>query len=223
MKLNISEHFLILALHPEKPHFIVTQPALNAGFIGSVFLDLSVTQQIEMQDATIAVTSQKQPASGIEGKILKAISESQKPRKARRWIAKFSQKARRYRLEVMKDLEKKGYVKIEHRSFLFIPYHRFRLINKPYRLQLAMDLRNAIIQGKTDDPRKAALLGLVKACKMQKTLSTDRNDLAVIKKKLKAMEEKEPISEGVDKVIREMQAAIVGAVVASSVAATSSH
>jgi len=218
MKLNTSEKFLILALHPDKPRFLITQPALNAGFIGSILMDLSIDQMVEIKNSYIIHADKKSSGKEADRLILDKIMAASKPRKVKRWIANLSQRARKYRQLVLKDLEKNGFVKIESARFLFFKYKRIRLINKPFRTQLAMELRNAILHGKSVDHERAAILGMVQACKMHKMLSTDKSDLAIIRKKLKVLITKDSITQGVGQVISEMQAAIVGAVIASTVA-----
>ena len=223
MKLNTAQKFLILALHPDKARFLITQPALNAGFIGSVLMDLALDQRIEIRDGVLSAVRANVKSSAAQDLIHAKIEAAGKPKKIKRWIAKFVQSGRKYRHMDIRELEQGNYVKMEEKRFLIFPYRKIRLVNKHERNKLVMELRNAIIHGKPITSETAAILSIMDACKMHKILSTDKSDLSVIKSKMKDLVQKHPISEGVDKVIREMQAAIVGAVVASSVATSASH
>ncbi len=60
------------------------------------------------------------------------------------------------------------------------------------------------------------MLGLIEACKMHKIIAKDKSEIKICKRKLAELIKSDSIAQGVDKVIKEMQAVIIGAVVASA-------
>ena len=47
-KLSLAEKFLLLALHPEKSKYLISDQALIAGFTGAIFLDLTLEGKLEI-------------------------------------------------------------------------------------------------------------------------------------------------------------------------------
>lgn len=56
------------------------------------------------------------------------------------------------------------------------------------------------------------VLGLIEACKMHKILTSDKVELKRLKQELKEIINESPISNTVDKTIKQVQAAIIGAI-----------
>ena len=85
---------------------------------------------------------------------------------------------------------------------------------------MVAELRETLFGNRKIDNETAMLLGLVQACKMHKVVCHGRDEVKACKARLKEILERDIISSGVDKVIREMHAAVMGAVVASTAATT---
>jgi hypothetical protein len=64
------------------------------------------------------------------------------------------------------------------------------------------------------------ILSLIEACKMHEILTSDRSELRELRKELKSLLKDSPIADVLDKTIKQVQAAIMGAVIASTVASS---
>jgi hypothetical protein len=194
-----------------KSRFLVSEQVKNVGLIGSILLDLASAGKIEIMDGKLTAKSVDSDLSAAHKAVLEEIHNSPKERKVKRWVSRFSQKSGRYRKMVLQDLERKGAIVMEHHKFLFIKYYRTRLTNTPVRERLIGDLRAIIFNNKPPQAEDSALLGMIEAGKIYKIVSKDRQEVKQCKKKLKALKDSDLIVQGVDRVIKEMQVAIIAA------------
>ena len=95
MELNISEKFLLLAHHPKKKRFIVSDIRLKYGLIGAVLLDLSLEEHFEIKNKKVIVKSNSKHSDFVFHELLQAMKNSGKDRKLRYWVRNFSYKARK--------------------------------------------------------------------------------------------------------------------------------
>lgn len=221
MKFNIAENFILLNKKPDKAGYYFSGPVLSAGLTGAVLFDLSLEGKIELKEQVIIAKSAKTDLSETHDQVLKILYNDKKVRKIKNQIARISRKSCKYRHQILSDLEKKRIVRVENKRFLFIPYKSARVLDTSVRSKLIDELRAVVLKGKKPDPEMTSLLGLVEAGKMYKVLSRDKSEIKKIKAKLKDILSDDSISQGVNKVIREMQAAIAAAVVVTSAGATS--
>jgi Golgi phosphoprotein 3 len=222
MKENTAEKFFILIQHPDKSRFIVSEQTKNAGLIGSILLDLANAKNLEIESGKLIVKSTNTDLSQTHKTILEQIEKSTRIRKIKTWISKFSRKSRKYQKEILLGLDNKGIIKIDHRSFLGIKYYKTQLTNSAIRESIINEIRDIIFKDSKISEENSLIIGLVEACKMHKIIANDKSEIRICKRKLAEIIKSDSIAQGVDKVIKEMQAAIIGAVVASTVAATAS-
>jgi len=184
--------------------------------IGALFIELSFNKIIEINNHYVSVkivpNSIKNPVDGM----LQKIHQKKRIKKAKFWISKFAHSPGKFKTYFLEEMAKKRLIKIERKRFLFIPYKRISLINKREREQLITSLRAALLQGQEMTGEKASLLGLIGACKIAKVLCRDKQELKMIKTKLKELMDSDQISHDVDQVIKEMHAAVIAAVTAST-------
>lgn len=222
MILSTAEKFLILSIHPNKSRFIIQDNVANIGFIGSVFLDLVLLKAIEIKNDSIYTlildTNLEEPYNTIYNEIKK----SKKQLKIKRWIAKLSPKSRKYQKFVFIKLENKNIIQIENKSFLFFKYYKTTLTNKYIRTYLIDKIRDYLFYNKKIDPNLYMLLGLIDSCKMHQIICNDKCEKKECKSILKNLPDNDAIANGVDIVIKEMQMAITGAIIASTVVVNSS-
>ncbi len=214
------EKFLILIQHPDKCRFIVSEQIKNAGLIGSILLDLANSNNIEIDNGKLLIKSKNTDLSKSHFMILEQIDKSSRIRKIKTWINKFSRKSRKIQKEILLVLESKGVIKIHQKSFLGIKYYNTQLIDVSVRDSIINEIRDIIFNNSTISKDNALILGLIEACKMHKVIAKDKNEIKICKRELANIIKSDLISQGVDKVIKEMQVAIIGAVVASTIAAS---
>ena len=221
MAQTTSEKFLVLIQNPEKSNSLISPQLRNVGFIGSILLDLVNEKKIELENGKIKVKSNKTKLSASHEQILELISQSKKTKKIKTWISKFSRKSRHFQKQIFEQLERKRVIRIEYKKFLFFKYYKTKLIDRKSREQLIKEIRDVIFNNRPIDNANAAILGLIQACKMHKVVCHDKKEIKECKLKLKEIIKNDSISQGVDKVIKEMQAAIAVVVTTSGVAASS--
>ena len=219
---NTAEKFLLLIQHPTKSKFLVAEHIKNAGLIGSILLDLANEKRIEIESGKLMLKSTNTKLSPAHAIVLRQIESAQKSRKVKTWIMRFSRKIKKYQIELLLELEREKVVKIEYEKFLFFKYYRTRLVNCKIREQLIDEIRERLLNFKQFSSEDALILGLIKACNMYKIVCKNKQEIKICKNRINEIIKSNSIALGVDEVIKEMQAAIFGAVVTSSLAATMS-
>jgi hypothetical protein len=219
---NIAEQFLLLIQNPEKRGYLIQDPYKSIGIIGAILMDLSLHNSIKAEYGLFKVIAKPDNLPAPHRDVLYTIESSPKLRKPKVWVSKLSKKSRSYIEQISTDLENRGIIRIEQRHFLFIKWIRTELTNPSDRWNLIKELRAIVFGSEPLTPESASLLGLVKACEMYKVICIDRSEVKECKFKLKNILANNIISSGVDEVIKEIQAAIILGIVASSAAASSS-
>lgn len=222
MEKKIAEKFLLLALHPEKARYKIGSQHLSAGLIGAILFDLTLDKKLSIEGKFLKPLVSGVKADDAHGIILKKILEREKPRKIKNWVSRLNTKSRKYRFMIFEEMERKRLVSVERKKFLFIPYKVARLRDIKNRNRLMGDLRTLVLDKKRLNDENAALLSLAYACKMHKILGKNKEENKKIKTQLKDILNQSAISGEVDKVIKEMQAAVTIAVTTAVIASSAS-
>ncbi|MFY0651940.1 MAG: GPP34 family phosphoprotein [Cyclobacteriaceae bacterium] len=222
--LNTIEKYLLLAQHPEKGRWMISDMILPYGIVGAILLGMNLRGLLKIDGKYLLVNDQageinqlKQP---LDYEVFNLIKNSKKKRKITQWISKVSRKVKTFKWVILYRMEKDGYFSIEHKKFLFIPYKICRLKEKSERNELIQRLREIVLKGQNSSPDEAVLLSLIYSSGGQGILSNDRKEKREIKKALKLFIKENPIAESVDQTIQEVQVAISAAVTAATVSAT---
>lgn len=237
MKLSIVELFLLLAQHPSKGRFVIGDMQINYCIIGAILLEMSLDGMIGLENDVLVLkdssegnidTSANRDAAAGTGTIKQIVSEisaiissSKKPRKIRYWIGKLVQKSNKYKWAFMSELESRSLIRIESKKFLgIIPYKSSYLTDTKARDIVIEQLKNNMLLNQDLSNESVVMLGLVEASKMYSVFSKDRGELKIIKANLKQIIKESPIANSLDQTIKQVQAAILGAVIAGSMAAS---
>lgn len=224
MDLNTAEKFLLLAQHPVKGRFIVSDTEISYGIIGAFLLDMSIDNRIGIEDKRLILKNDKRADSPVVSEIVTILGKSEKPRKIKYWIDKLARKSNNYKRSLQDGLERKGLIRIEHHKFLgLIPYRKCYLVESKMRDSLIRLLRECILFHKELNNENTVLLGLIEACRMHKILSSDREELKTIRKELKVIIKESPIAETVGETIKQVQIAIISSVAAATIATTATN
>ncbi len=218
MELNTAEKFLLIVMHPEKPRYLIPEAKLNPGLFGSILMDLTLEEKIEFKDNRIIPHSSYTKTSEAHNIILSKIAGSKKRKRIKTWITAFVWNSRKYRHMILRDLVLKGKVRIEERSFLFIPYKSAFLIDKNISKEIRNDISEVLSNKKPPQDDIACLLGIIDGCKAYKLITRDKQSLKSINHNIKEIVQNDSVSKEVQKVIQEMEAASI----AVTTAATSS-
>lgn len=223
MELTTAEKFLLLAQHPNKGKLLISNIHIQYGIVGALLLDLSIRNKITIDGDKLIVNNSDEIKDPNLLEILTIIKESPRPRRIRYWVNKFSRKSKKFKSLIVDDMEVKRLIRVEYKKFLGIfPYKKTFLLDTRKRLDLTKQLHNAILHERKLEEENIGILGLVEACKMHKILASDRRELKELRKKLKLFLKDSPIAKVVDNTIKQVQAAIIGAVIAASTVATTS-
>ena len=221
MELNLLERFILIAQHPNKGRFIISDMHINYGIIGAALLEMSFNEQIIIENDMLFLKKDKNTNCQIISILVESIKNSKKPRKLKYWIPKLARKSHKYKWMILEHLKQKDFIRIENKKFLgIISYRKNYLIKNKERNHLINQIKDNILNTRNLSNDDVLILGLIEACKMQKIIISDKNEIKIINKKLKEIIKESPIAETVDKTIKQMQAAIIGAIAASTIAAS---
>ena len=219
--LSIAEKFVIIAHHPERGRFMISQMYIQYGIPGALLLDLTLDDRIDLKDSRLLLKSARVADKGIMGDLATMISGTAVPKKTGYWIRKLARHYNKYLKQILSDLEHKRLVRLEDRKFLgLIPYQKSYLIESYTRSNLIRQLKGSIMVTRDPAGDNMALAGLVEACRMHRLLTTDREELRTIKTQMKKTVKESPVTDAVGKTIREVQAAIMASVTAAIIAPT---
>jgi hypothetical protein len=183
---------------------------------------LSIGNKIKIDGDKLLVHNTDEISDPMLLEILTIIKQSPKPRRIRYWVNKFSRKSKKFKSLIFDEMEKKRLIRVEYKKFLGIfPYKKTFLLDARTRLDLTKQLHNTILHQRKLDEENLGVLGLVEACKMHKTLTSDRSELKILRKNLKESLKDSPITKVVDNTIVQVQAAIMGAIIAATVVTSS--
>ncbi len=223
MDYSIAEKFLLIAHHPQKARFIASEVHISYGLIGSLLLDLYVEKSITLDGKRVVLTTHKSGKNEVYDEMISKMRSSSNPKKIQVWISIFSRKARKYKWAILTKFEERGVLKIEHKKFLFIPYRRTYLLNIQLRETILADLLQKVIAFKPLSEEDSSILSLLDACKLHKTLSTDKTEIKNIKAKLKTLLKESPIASATDATIKQVQAAIIASIAATTAASAATR
>jgi hypothetical protein len=222
MESTITRQFIILALHPEKGRITIQDTYFRYALIGAYFLDLFKNGEISMTNKRLS-PSFRRNGDLLHDKIADIIEKSSRLKRFSWWIRRFSTKSRLIRSETISSLVDQGILRHEKRFFLnIIPYNRYFFSDIRSRNEIIEGLRGALLYNKQATGDQMMLIALLKAASATSILSREREEKRMLKIRCSELMKKDEMSSEIDKVIREVRAAIVSAV-AISVMTTHGH
>ncbi|MBE0678759.1 MAG: GPP34 family phosphoprotein [Bacteroidales bacterium] len=219
---NIAEKFLLIAHHPEKGRFMISQLYIQYGIAGAIVLDMMLEDRIDIADKKLILKTARGSADPIISEVIALMSQSSRSRRVEYWVRKLATRYNKYKWLVLKGLADKRIVRIEEKKFLgLIPYRKSSLIESYTRSNIIRQLKSEVL-AYTREPSSASMsiAGLIEACRMHRILSDDREERKTIRTQLKKMIKESPVSDAVSQTIKQVQAAIIASVTAAIVAST---
>lgn len=212
MSLTTAEKFILLLQDPGKPRLRYAGPPRTVGIIGAILLDLNQEGRLVIENKTLVARSPLTKLTPAHQDILRRVADSGRAKKVKTWISNLSRRSSKYQKQLVISLQQQRILSVEKRSFLFIKYYNTRLIDHKEQELLLTSLKAIVFDDRELDRETAMIIVLIEACKLHKLLCSDRQELKLCRKKLKGIAESSEISEGVYKVVKEMQAAIATSV-----------
>lgn len=219
---NTVEKFLVIAHHPEKGRFTISQMYIQYGLAGAILLDMTLEDRIEIADNKLILKTSRGSADPVVNEVLTLMSQATKPRKVDYWVRKLATRYRKYKWQVLKGLADRRMVRIEETKFLgLIPYRKSYLIESYTRSNMLRQLKSEILaytRELTSD--SMAIAGLIEACRMHRILSDDLEERKTIKTQLKKTIKDSPVSDIVSQTTKQVQSAIIASMTAAIIAST---
>jgi hypothetical protein len=223
MERSITELFVILALNPEKGRVSLNDIHFRHTLTGALIMDLLEQGEIKIENKRL-VPSIKQNGNNLHDMIASIIMKSTKNRRISLWIRRLSFKSRIIFREIISCLEKEKLIRKERRKFLFlIPYYRYWFIDTSVRISLIELLRGILLYGKNPGKKELMLLSLVDVSRAYSTLSRERGESKILRKKNLEILEGDLMSSDIILTIRDVRKAIRASIAAASTAAHGSH
>ncbi len=220
--LSIAEKFLLIAHHPEKGRYVIPSTYLQYGLAGAILLDLTLSDRIETDGIKLSMKRSRPLTDPLMQEVAALMSQSEMPRKAGYWIRKLGAHHNRYHLQLLKVLAGKRLLRIEEKKFLgMIPYRKSYLLESYTRSNLVLQLRNEIMAYRGVPGENFPLAIMVAACRLQRVVTTDRDELKQIRAQLKRMAKENPVSDAVTQTVSQVQAAVIASITAAVAASTS--
>ncbi|MEL6560605.1 MAG: GPP34 family phosphoprotein [Bacteroidota bacterium] len=221
MQLDVLEKFILLAHHPEKKRYLISELYVNYGIIGAMLLDLSLLNKLDLRGENLVITDRNDIPNPMVAEVANDIHKSGKQKKVKFWVMKYGRKAAKYRHKILESLAEKNVIEIERKKFLgAFPYIKTRVIDRRIQESLARDVKSNVFNHRDISEEDTIMLGLVEACKMYKALSNDRKEIKKMKASLKNILKESPIADSIDKTVKQVQSAIMISIIASTTAAT---
>lgn len=218
MKLNILNKFLLLAHHPEKGRFLISETHINYGIIGAALLEMSLDGQIKIDDDKLIVLENVKSNRPIISEILTEVKNSKKSREIRYWLNRLARNSRQFKWIILTELQNEKLVRIEKRKLLgLIPYRKSYLVDRTLRESVISQLKNDVLFRKNSlNEDSMIMLGLIEACRMHQIITSDKVELKKLKKELKEIIKDSTIASTVDETLKQIQAAIMVSIIAAS-------
>ena len=221
MKLSTAEKFLLIGHHPEKGRFLIAGFQLEYGLIGAILLDMTLENMIITENERLIVKKSVMSNDPVLSEISSLIFNAKKPQKIKYWITRLARQSRKYKWLILKELTSKRVIRIENKKFLgIIPYRKSCLMESYTRMNLIQELKSSTLYHKDLNNETVVILGMIEACKMHRIITSDKDELKTLRKELKQVIKDSPIAGTVNETIKQVQAAIIGAVIATSAAST---
>ena len=194
---------------------------LQYGLAGAILLDLTISDRLETDGTKLSLKRSRPTTDTLLQEVTALMSQSTVPRKSEYWIRKLGARYNKYLLQLLKGLAGKRLLRIEEKKFLgLIPYRKSYLLESYTHSNLIRQLRSEIIAYRGVPGENFPLALIVSSCRMQKILTTDRDELKQIRAQLKLMAKEHPVSGAVAQTISQVQAAVIASITAAVVAST---
>jgi hypothetical protein len=221
MKLSTAEKFLLIGHHPEKGRFLISGFQLEYGVIGAILLDMTLENMIITENERLIVKKGVMSNDQVHSEISSLIVNARKPQKIRYWITRLARRSGKYKWLILNELTSKRVIRIENKKFLgIIPYRKSYLMESYTRMNLIQELKSSTLYHKDLNNETVVILGMIEACKMHRIITSDKDELKILRKELKEVIKESPIAGTVNETIKQVQAAIIGAVIATGAASS---
>ena len=223
MELNLIEEFLLIALDDNKGQFVTDSTHLHYGFAGAVMLELAIREKIQITNDKLELIQSNYEKEIAINKVIDLIHHSKKTRKIDYWVGKLANMARELKDDTLDGLIRKGILRKEDSKILWIiPNTKYPTQDLTPEKKIRQRLHDVMINGAASSPKDVMLLSLIDVSELTKEAFRTKEEYKIVKKKIKEVTQDIKISQVVNRTIRDIQAAIMIAVMASVIVTTTS-
>ena len=223
MQLNLIEEFLLIALDDEKGQFVIDSTHLYYGFAGAILLEMALREKIDVSGERVKLIHDEYEVEMAINKVIDQIKLAQ-PLKLKEWIQILAKQAKELKEDTLFGLQNKGILtKEEHKILWIIPNTKYPTTNITPENKVRQRLSDVMLRGAKSESRDIMLLSLINVSDLTKEAFRDKEEYKVVKKKIKEVTQDIKISQSINKSIREIQAAIMVAMMSAIVVTTASN
>jgi len=220
---SVAEQFVILSLNPEKGRVSLDSIHFRYSLTGALLMDYLDQEEFKLENKRV-VWSFRMTGDTIHDMFAERILNSSGNWKISFWIRRLTRKSRLIFSEIIKSLEKRKLISIEHKKFIGIfPYKRYWFLDNGIRNGIIERLREILLYGKQPVKKELMLLGIVEAARAYRLLSREKGEARILRKKNNEILKGDVVSAEISKAVREVQAAIVASVITATIASQGSH
>ena len=221
LKLNLVEEFLLIALDDDKGQFVTDSIHLSYGLAGAVLLELAVSEHIEVVNERIKLAGHTVTGNQVLDEVIDGISSVTDEKKTKYWIEKVAKKAKHIKEVTLQCLIEKGILsKKESKILWIIPNNKYPTENPNPENKIRKRLHDVMLNGSESSPKDIMLLSLIDACELIKEVFRDKGEQKLVGARIKEVTQDIKISRAINKTIRDIQAAIMLAIVTVVITST---
>lgn len=219
MELILAEELLLLALHDEKGSTGFTQ--IDPGLAGALLVDLERLGALRPEGKELAVVTDTVPQHPALVRVHAAISASAKRRSAKSWVGRLPGELKPLTGTIAAPLVDRGVLTKQRSKFLgLFPSTRFPEADPEPERALRSRLRAVLLGEREPATSDALLLGLLVPLDLVGSL-VDKDQRRAAKKRAKEIADGGIAGTAVSDAVREIQAAVLVAMIVPVVAAGS--
>ena len=164
--LTLFEELLLLSIHQDKGTFIKwSVDRVSPGLAGAALAELALAGEIEAENShRLHLLDESPTGDEILDEVLDTLTDSDKGRKFGYWINALNQKPEKFRKQITERLIEKKIVSPDDNNLLWVvPSPLNPELEATAKFSLIRDLRDIVLAQQAVEPRKIALLSLIRA------------------------------------------------------------
>lgn len=220
--LTLSEKLLLLALHDEKGSVVFSaSTALPYGLAGALLLELYLSKRVEFVDQNIKVVGTQKTDNELLEEALQLIATSDKLRDTKYWLHRIHSKVSKIQQRLAERLvQKKVLSKEEHRFLWVFNYNRYPTQDEAPEQDILEQIKDVVLGSTAANEEDVALLSLVNACDLvDEVFAKDQRKTA--KQRIEQLVKEQEMGDAISQTVKDVMAAIMVVIMASTIAATS--
>lgn len=220
MQLNLIEEFLLIALDDEKGQFVIDSTHLHFGLAGAILLEMALREKVDVTGEDLKLIHDEYEVEMVINKVIDQI-KAKPGKKVKDWIEILAKQADELKHDTLLRLQNKGILrKEEHKILWVIPNNKYPTSNITPENKVRQRLSDVMLRGAKSEAHDIMLLSLIDVSDLTKEAFRNKDEYAIVKKKIKEVTQDIRISHTINKSIREIQAAIMVALMSAVIVTT---